>query len=352
MWAKLGRVISASLNARAARAPWSVEDAMRTFVALGWSVVAILVAALPLGAEEPGGANARTYSLKFGWPESGKVKVVNEVLKKGNTSEQSYVLKWAPDEQNQHLVMEYTEFDLLAFNGARAPDPKFLRIKGMLEQSGMLTAFPKYQIEKTGEFKGALGLEELEEKVLAMVRQTRQMTDAEVEQVRATLKSPAIRSKFVEKVADPWNGWCGVWVGREIIPGKETASEFDGDGDKGVATFKGEGPVEDRGASCLRLTMRVERSGEVVKALVREMLKGAPAAELQDNDFPIEAMVTEIQGTYEIRTLRPLVVTMVRKMQPKDPNSDLAKLGLESHKYTFHWEDLPAPDTRIETLEK
>ncbi len=93
-------------------------------------------------------AQAEELKPKFAWPTSGKVRVREKTIKKGNRAVTSYDLVLKSEGDKFRIV--YTNFKFLLVNGIPPTDPRLAQLK-VIEKS-MVNSLPELLISNDGHY--------------------------------------------------------------------------------------------------------------------------------------------------------------------------------------------------------
>jgi hypothetical protein len=179
-----------------------------------WIVGLFSVVAFGVGAQEPSAtaskepsAQVESPKMKFNWPASGKVKVVESVLKKNRRAKTSYDLQLNTDRDN-NLLVTYDNFKFLFIEGVNINHPDIL--KQLAPALALTAATPGYKVDSKGTLVGVVGPNNMVERLSNMDLLNKNMDEEKRAGVMAMLKNPQLLEAMETKVASNWNSWAGL----------------------------------------------------------------------------------------------------------------------------------------------
>lgn len=290
-----------------------------------------LLALLPLALLPSQDPEEDALPLGFGWPLEGAVHVRESSLKKGNTSETAYTLRWKPDESGETFIIAYEEFRFLSMNGMDASSPEMSQ---MIERlTPLMKAIPRMRISAEGQLVEFLGLDEVFETILAELPEDQR--DPDIERM---MRSPEARQLAAAAASERWTLWVAGLIGIETYAGDEweadieTPSKLPGQTLQALQTFRCVRRFEDAGSDCVELRMGTDYDPESLKANTL-----AVAASL-GTPFPPEIAKTleltrrdRVEGVWEIESLRP------HRVKTSTLVTSGGEEQREEHTYVFDW---------------
>ena len=281
-----------------------------------------------------------TVSLRFGWPETGKCEVFEEVAKKGMEATMRYDLYWAPltgDEEG--LLLEYRDFRFIEFNGMDATTPQARR--ALAQATAMGSAIPRMKIGPDG---ALFGFEDYDKMVRELMEhfETRGDAKEEIEALGQLLGQPQLQQVMKTKSAEIWNHWVSSWVG-DVVRGTGEVWELDMEATGGVLPelHIQYGKLEEyRGVECIEVSLTGQADEEVFRRKLLQMLGlMSPDAEELPEDAPISraTKTLTVEGILAVEGLRPLEIQTSDVTKIWDAESGRVQPQEEEHTYYFDW---------------
>jgi hypothetical protein len=269
----------------------------------------------------------RATALTFAWPAPATVQVTERVLKKGRRGTLRYDLTIAR-EPDGGLLVTYKDFEFLELAGLDLKKPE---IKAQIAPAlALAAAIPPLKISPDGAFLDVVNLEATVDRVIDTLERGGSTPAAQVAQLRATMKSPAMLQMMKSSVADTWMSWVGLWREAELPgPGQEGPIT-------GVEVSGRTGTVRNLGAGQrgLRLAAEVATPSatidaelEPVREAAGELAAGMPATGAASKRTALEVEL-------DPATMRPYTASYRTTISlTADGSSD----GVEEHDYVFVW---------------
>ncbi len=190
--------------------------------------------------------------LRFAWPAPAQALVTVEASKAGRIMSSSLTLKVSRDAEGL-TRLDFADARLLTVDGRDLPP-------GEEHAFGPLAAaMPSLLIGKDGRVQKVLGLGRLAEALVA------DSPEAKRADLRRALASPKLRAELEAKAGEDWNGWVGVWLGREVPAGGRLAltatTEVLGDQVQSRGSIADLGRVEGDPAGAVRLRLELTADG-------------------------------------------------------------------------------------------
>jgi hypothetical protein len=303
-----------------------------------------LTLALSLAPQDTTGP--KPVTLKFGWPETGQVHVLEKVLKKGGTARTSYDLSWVPDPEGDGILVSHSNFKFLTVNGMDATHPA---IKDQLaEAAAMASAVPRIRVDAEGYL---VEVEPLDEMLDRMFAPDSIMTEGlkNREAVEKMMRTPQMQQVVSAKIGGLWSNWVGLWVDEEVERGGGQVYEIDMDISGGVVpemvmTY-GE-REKHRGKECVEITMTGEADPERFLAAIMGFIDVAADAtgneplDLSDSPFTKISRTEVTRGILCVDGLRPSEILTSMKSSLTSKGESEPTVQLEEHHYIFEWPDL------------
>jgi hypothetical protein len=162
-------------------------------------------------------ATAETVEpLRFAWPASARVKVVERVSTGGPATAVRYDAVLAPHPSSGGSTLRLENFELVEVAGR---DFSGIELPAELQQlEVMLGLRPTVRISPEGEYVGSENMDEvIENMLMALPAKGR-------EGVRRMFSSPELRASLEQASAEFWQTWVGAWTGVSIQPGQTLRS--------------------------------------------------------------------------------------------------------------------------------
>jgi len=301
---------------------------------------AVVVGVVPCVAQESPPAAVVVPPLEFAWPLPAKAVVVKDGAKKGNEAKLRFQLAVANDTADE-LRARMTKFEFLEIGGRDATTAEMQKV---LEPALALTqAVPDIVIDAKGAYRRIDGLEAMMERVEEFESRRRQLTDAQREEKKRALESPAMRDALQQACSADWNTWVGAWIGFDLAPGTQRSDRiettFFDTTIRSEVTRRHHGPAADVPGHVRLTSVAVAEGQEAVEAY-RDILRRV-AQESGGKPFPVadlEAVRQELQlevitdprTLLPRRAIRTKTIRIVMAGETRDQ--------VERADYTFEWE--------------
>jgi hypothetical protein len=280
---------------------------------------------------------AHAAALHFDWPLPSALSVTAKIDKRGNSSTAHYLVELRA-EDGDHLTLSFRDFEFLSLNGVDARGPEVRAKLGPL--AGLTATLPSMRISPGGDYLGTLGLEQMAERMLALLPQG---DEPQVrERLESYFRSPQVQHMMQQKSGDVWNTWVGAWNGLELeagqtltrtVPVTVMARQLEQS-----VLFEHLGAANETCADCVRLRLTTVIEGPEVVALVSGIVRelgGAQGAEMRDafvsaRSLNVAEVVTEAHGLRPHHAVSRTEVTL-RGADGKERSRK------ESKEYWFQW---------------
>ncbi len=300
-------------------------------------LLAPLLLAVPLALQEEA-TPPEAFTLRFAWPSPGSVHVSEKTRKDGGASTIAYRLDWAPEAEGDAQLFTYREIELLELNGidVKATENPILQ-QAVRQIQPSLQAMPGMRIGAAGELVEFVGLEEMVDKVVQMLRE--RQGDAFDEEIARRMRTPESQSLLVNGVAKRWYAWVGQLASVETFAGDEWLGEFAVPGihpEETVAadfSFHCVERFEHEGADCVRIeTQTVFDEDELRAATIAVLQSQGSAVDVEEFEAAVFSRVDRLEGIWELETLRPHCVKTSEEIRTGSEERS------EQHEYTFAWQ--------------
>ncbi len=290
-------------------------------------------------------AQVEPPKMKFNWPSSGTVKVVESVLKKNRRARTAYDLQLNTDKDN-NLLVTYDNFRFLYIEGVDISHPEIF--KQLAPVLALTAAAPGYKVDSAGTLVGVVGLYNMVERLSNMDLVKKNMDEQKRAGVLAMLKNPQLLEVMETKAASNWHAWVSLLVDfpdedevgaiyklktesvafGQVIPFDLTYERM------AVTDPKHKGLVKMLIESKSDNSAIIEAAGTFVKNMMKQ--SGQSQQEIDEMVFESADQRTIVEILTDPLTLRPIMVKVetVLDMQIK---GEKANRQIEEHKYDFTW---------------
>lgn len=285
---------------------------------------------------------ARTKPLRFvfQWPESGRVRVTKDGVKRGDAAVMDYLLEWTPRDGGG-LRVQHADFHFQTVNGIDATTAdRQAELAPLLFVTSIL---PELQVDARGL---AVSVGEL---APMLAKMEARLAEEQNEATRATLAKlvDAMRTGVADEAGksglmDDWSTWVEAWAGDVPEAGAQLQSEGHlvhlGARLPAAVTMHHHGSADGH-PDHVRLTRVALAEGEAAKTAFAEYF-AAKAAEAGQQFDPARVLEVRVELTYEVvtdpKTLRPLVAKRTRTGQIRMKGRKALAVD-EVASFTFAW---------------
>jgi hypothetical protein len=152
---------------------------------------------------------ASATALTFAWPAPATVKVTEKALKNGKEVTMRYTLA-ITREPDGGLQVAYRDFEFVDLAGLDLKDPEIK--KAMAPALALAAAIPPLEIAADGSLRDLGDLEPIVDQLADMGVKMGNMSPAQADQVRSTMKSPAVMDMLRARIAVIWQSWVSLWL--------------------------------------------------------------------------------------------------------------------------------------------
>ena len=281
-----------------------------------WLAMLLLIGTPLIGHGEP---------LTFDWPAPAQARIVFEDNKATREIVTELQLRVTPLEEGSQWRLDFPEVRLLEINGNDVTSPE--------EQAhlpatfrAMSRAMPSFIVDAQAEIVDIPGVEMMLDTIIESIPED--PPEVTRDQLRLALLDPRVIDLMQAQVHRFWHLWVGLWLDKEIVPGKrldfEAESDFVGVTVPAQGYFENLGPVdEEPGAS--RLVFEMTARGDALREAVYKTLTGA----FQQAGEPVPEELTLASIKSAERRERVTVVTDLETMRPYEVRA-MTTLSLDS----------------------
>ncbi len=274
--------------------------------------------------------------LHFAWPAPAVALVTVEAAKAGHSVRSTVALKVTRDGQGRTRV-DFAEPRLLEVDGRALP-------AGAADDTGgfgpWAAAMPSLLVDDDGRVAEVLGFEPLTEALVAA------SPEAGRAGLRRVLTSPRVQADLKAKAAEDWQTWVGLWLRRDLEPGRSqalsTTSRVLGTRVQAKGKLAHLGPAAGFPAGAVRLRLELTAAGKDLAQAVygglaeaaRESLR--PLGKLSPEGVEAASRTQSVELVADPSTLRPYRVdrearTLVRL------RGEPVQTQTETKSFRFDW---------------
>lgn len=293
--------------------------------------------------EEPPAEAAKTAGgLTFGWAQDSRVLITEEVVKKGNTTVQTYWITLAP-RPDGNITVSYSDFAFLSINGTEVT-PEMKGQLGALET--MTGAIPDLVITPEGVMVGLEGMDAMITEVITFLRDVEKTDPQVLASTEAMLRSPQMEQVLQGSAQTAWNSWAGDWVAMDLAPGETWEGEIEsaspGKTQPITMTHHGE-EAEFPGKVHLSYTTTMDK--DLAMPLLMPLIEQIAAAGGAKDEDGFTKLVAEadisialnVRTITDPATLRPVAAFTEKTVVMKLESAGVDQTQVESHAYRFAW---------------
>lgn len=309
----------------------------------------------PAYAQQTDGSNPTLTS--FAWPIPSAATVVETVFKGGQESKTRYRLTMTR-RPGGGIRVRYSDFEFLEVSGADATTPEMK--EALKSATALAAAIPDLHVRADGAFEAATGIDEVIDKVVEFLAESRGWSQEQQAGVRANMQESGMADSLRTAVGQYWRCWAGAWIGWSVPPG-ETKTERRELPVLGATTTadvtlrnRGKGPYRGPGSNrgpgsdgegAAALELRVRASGlefaPVMASYVGDLVErfagdAEPSDLLEELTFAVDEEITVLTRP---DTLVPIVATSRRKITAANATTEEQLQDVERHRYEFTWDE-------------
>ena len=307
--------------------------------ALAW-----LCASLPGQDRQASARSDAAVLTTFAWAAPSAVTVVETVFKDGEESKTRYRLSMTRRHGNV-IRVRYSDFEFLEVAGQDATTPQMK--EQLAAATALASAIPDIHVRADGTFEEATGLEQVMDKVVAFLAESRGWSDQRAAAVRENMRSSGMLDSLEGSVGQYWQSWTGAWLGWTVPEGelREERRKMPVLGQTATADVLlrnlGE-PTGHPGKVALELRVRA-RGREFSKAMAAYV--GDLVADIADEDQLgdlLPQLVFSLDETFSVTTdpttLLPVTAATERVVTAREPADGPEHREVERHHYAFTWD--------------
>lgn len=309
----------------------------------------LLLSLMPALAQEPApppttppaeAARAKPLRFVFQWPETGRVRVTKDGVKRGDAAVMDYLLEWTPRDDGG-LRVQHSDFHFRTVNGIDATTAE--RQAELAPLLFVTSILPELGVDARGLAVSVGGLGPMLAKAEAkLAEEQNEATRATLTKLVAAMRTPVAEEAGKSGLMDDWSTWVEAWAGDLPEAGAQLQSEGHlvhlGARLPAVVTLHNHGSAEGH-PDHVRLTRVALAKGDAAKAAFAEFFVAKLAESGQEFD-PARVLEVRVELTYEVvtdpKTLRPLTAKRTRTGQVRMKGRKPLPVA-ETSTFTFAW---------------
>lgn len=299
-------------------------------------LAAVALATLPLLTQ--------AAPLTFDWPAPAQARLVVEENTNDREVTTEMQLRVSPVEDGTKWRLDFTDVRIREINGNDVTAPE--------EQAHLPPTFkamaqvvPPLIVDKEARIVAIPGVEEQLDDIIEQIPE--QPPEVTRESLRLTLLDPNTLDLLRTKVDGYWHLWVGLWMDRDLEPGKrqELAAESDyfGVTVPSQGYFENLGPAADRpGATHLAFEL-VARGDPLREAIYKSLVKAFEQAEQpMPEELGLDALKSaerreRVDAIVDAETMRPHQVRSVTSLT-LDYGDQGPEAKIEEQVFRFEWQ--------------